>query len=99
MPSDTRSSPSILNKAWLNLYFEVFLKDAGHILGSAMFELRYNETADQSKVILHAPNPKIVIAGSGMSNGGRILHHELNYLGDPTNTLLLVGYQSVGTLL
>jgi len=61
-------------------------------------KLHFTETADQSKAILHAPNPKIVIAGSGMSNGGRILHHELNYLGDPTNTLLLVGYQSVGTL-
>jgi len=53
---------------------------------------------EESKQILHTPNPKIVIAGSGMSNGGRILHHELNYLPDPNSTLLLTGYQSVGTL-
>ncbi len=55
------------------------------------------ETED-SKAILHAPNPKIIIAGSGMSNGGRILHHEKNYLPDPNNTILLTGYQAYGTL-
>ena len=33
-----------------------------------------------------------------MSNGGRILHHEAHYLPDPRNTLLLTGYQSMGTL-
>lgn len=53
---------------------------------------------EESKEILRAPNPKIVIAGSGMSNGGRILHHEANYLPDKNNTILLTGYQSVGTL-
>jgi len=55
------------------------------------------ETED-SKAILHSPNPKIIIAGSGMSNGGRILHHEKNYLPDPNNTILLTGYQAYGTL-
>jgi metallo-beta-lactamase family protein len=52
----------------------------------------------ESKNINKAPNPKIVIAGSGMSNGGRVIHHEQNYLPDPNNTLLLTGYQSMGTL-
>jgi len=55
------------------------------------------ETQD-SKDILKAPNPKIIIAGSGMSNGGRIVHHERNYLPDEKNTILLTGYQSLGTL-
>jgi len=41
---------------------------------------------------------KIIIAGSGMSNGGRILHHEKHYLTDPKNALLLMGYQSAGSL-
>jgi len=53
---------------------------------------------DQSKAILEVPPPKIIIAGSGMSNGGRILHHEKNYLPDAHNTILLTGYQAVGTL-
>ncbi len=55
------------------------------------------ETED-SKAILHSSNPKIIIAGSGMSNGGRVLHHEKNYLPDPNNTILLTGYQAYGTL-
>jgi metallo-beta-lactamase family protein len=53
--------------------------------------------SEESKNIATVPNPKIVIAGSGMSTGGRIVHHERHYLPDPNNTLLLTGYQSVGT--
>ncbi|MEI6296819.1 MAG: MBL fold metallo-hydrolase RNA specificity domain-containing protein [bacterium] len=55
-------------------------------------------TTDESIAIKDYNHPKIIIAGSGMSNGGRILHHEINYLSDPKSTLLLTGYQSVGTL-
>ncbi|MBP9711730.1 MAG: MBL fold metallo-hydrolase [Candidatus Pacebacteria bacterium] len=53
--------------------------------------------SEESKMIKQVPNPKIVIAGSGMSSGGRIVHHERHYLPDANNTLLLAGYQSVGT--
>jgi metallo-beta-lactamase family protein len=52
---------------------------------------------EESQMIGMVPNPKIVIAGSGMSTGGRIVHHERHYLPDSNNTLLLTGYQSVGT--
>ena len=51
-----------------------------------------------SRLINEAPDPKIVIAGSGMSSGGRIVHHEKHYLPDPNNTILLTGYQSTGSL-
>lgn len=53
--------------------------------------------SEESKLIADVPNPKIVIAGSGMSTGGRIVHHERHYLPDPNNTLLLTGYQTVGS--
>ena len=53
--------------------------------------------SEESKMIGNVPNPKIVIAGSGMSSGGRVVHHERHYLPDPNNTILLTGYQSVGT--
>jgi metallo-beta-lactamase family protein len=33
-----------------------------------------------------------------MMNGGRVVHHARHYLPDPNNTLLLVGYQAIGTL-
>lgn len=55
-------------------------------------------TAEESKSINDVPAPKVIIAGSGMSNGGRILHHERRYLPDPKSTILFVGYQSQGTL-
>lgn len=55
-------------------------------------------TKEESKKINDVPPPKIVIAGAGMSNGGRILHHEVRYLSDPRSTLLIVGYQSVNSL-
>lgn len=60
--------------------------------------LRLTETKEQSKEINDVLPPKIIIAGSGMSNGGRILHHEIRYLPDPKSTILIVGYQTEGTL-
>ncbi len=60
--------------------------------------LRLTLTTEQSKEINGVPPPKVVIAGSGMSNGGRILHHELRYLPDPKSAILFVGYQAKGSL-
>ncbi len=55
-------------------------------------------TVDQSKAINDVPAPKIVIAGSGMMSGGRVMHHLLRCLDKPPTTLLIVGYQAYGTL-
>ena len=60
--------------------------------------LRLTLTTEQSKEINNVPPPKVVIAGSGMSNGGRILHHEIRYLPDPKSTILFIGYQAKGSL-
>lgn len=55
-------------------------------------------TRDESKAINQASDPKIIIAGSGMMNGGRIIHHARKHAGESRATLLLVGYQAVNTL-
>ena len=60
--------------------------------------LKLTPTVEESKGIRRVHAPKIVMAGSGMSNGGRIIFHERDYLSDSKNTLLLVGYQAAGTL-
>lgn len=60
--------------------------------------LDFTYTTKQSKQINQVPPPKIIIAGSGMSQGGRIVHHESNYLSDPNNILLIVAFQAEGTL-
>lgn len=59
--------------------------------------LRPTATAEESMRINKTVNPKIIIAGSGMSTGGRIVFHEKRYLPDPNSTLLIVGYQAAGT--
>ena len=60
--------------------------------------LKETETVNESKGIMRVPNPKIIISSAGMSHAGRIIHHEKQYLDDPENMLLFVGYQAVGTL-
>ncbi len=60
--------------------------------------LTFTDTVQQSKGINDIPAPKVIIAGSGMSQGGRIIHHERRYLSDPHNTILFIGYQVQGSL-
>lgn len=59
--------------------------------------LKETEKTKDSKAILSAKDPKIIMAGSGMSAGGRVLHHEKHYLGDTNTTLLITGFQTPGT--
>ncbi|MCD5382425.1 MAG: MBL fold metallo-hydrolase [Candidatus Pacebacteria bacterium] len=81
-----------------------YLKDAVQeqiAAGDDIFDfpkLSFTRTVKDSSEITKVKGAKIIIAGSGMSHGGRILGHEKRYLEDPTTTLLLVGYQSVGSL-
>jgi metallo-beta-lactamase family protein len=61
-------------------------------------KLHFTPTRMESEAIAAAKSPKIIIAGSGMSTGGRITHHEKRYLSDPPNAILFVGYQAAGSL-
>ena len=60
--------------------------------------LSFTESVKDSREIAKTKGAKIIIAGSGMSHGGRILEHEKRFLEEKTTTLLLVGYQSVGSI-
>ena len=60
--------------------------------------LAFTRSVKDSHDIQKERGAKIIIAGSGMSHGGRIRRHEQNYLDDKNTTLLLVGYQAVGSL-
>lgn len=60
--------------------------------------LRITDESYQSKKIIGVPNPKVIIAGSGMMSGGRIMHHSENYLSSPTTHILFVGYQAEDTM-
>lgn len=61
-------------------------------------KLTFTLTVGESKSINEVPPPKVIIAGSGMMQGGRILHHARRYLSDPKSILLVTGYQAAGSL-
>ena len=60
--------------------------------------LKFTESVEESKKINDTPPPKIILAGSGMMSGGRILHHAKHYLPDPASILIFVGYQAAGSM-
>ena len=59
--------------------------------------VRMARTAEESKAINGHEGAGIVIASSGMMNGGRILHHLARRLPDPRTTVLVAGFQAIGT--
>ncbi|MBX4190113.1 MBL fold metallo-hydrolase [Candidatus Parcubacteria bacterium] len=84
-------------------YPDYFNKEAAYLIhsGDDIFNfpgLRFTLTTEESKGINDIKGAKVIIAGSGMSTGGRILHHERRYLSDSNSTLLFIGYQAEGTL-
>ena len=60
--------------------------------------LQFVASQTQSNSIESNKGAKIILAGSGMSMGGRVIGHEEFYLPDPKSTILLVGYQMSGSL-
>jgi metallo-beta-lactamase family protein len=69
--------------------------------GDSPFELpglRYTASREDSQAIDRSDEPCVVIAASGMCEGGRVLHHLRNTVEDPKNTVLIVGFQAQHTL-
>jgi len=60
--------------------------------------LTYVRDVNQSKALNDLHGPFMVVSASGMCEGGRVLHHLKNNVGDPRNTILLTGYQAEHTL-
>lgn len=60
--------------------------------------LRYVKTVEESKALNEIKGPCVIIASSGMCEGGRVVHHLKNTITDPNNLVLITGYQAQGTL-
>jgi len=73
-----------------------FLQNHGDPFGFKL--LTYVRDVNQSKALNDLRGPFMVISASGMCEGGRVLHHLKNNIGDPRNTILLTGYQAEYTL-
>jgi metallo-beta-lactamase family protein len=60
--------------------------------------LIYTSSVEESKRINELQGPLVIVSASGMAEAGRILHHLKNNIEDPTNTVLIVGWQAPNTL-
>jgi metallo-beta-lactamase family protein len=85
------------------LHPECFDRAARQLLqqASSPFEfegLRYLSDVQDSKDIDADDRPAVIIAGSGMCEGGRVLHHLRAIIGDPRSTIVIVGFQAQHTL-
>ncbi|MEQ1935375.1 MAG: MBL fold metallo-hydrolase [Fimbriimonadaceae bacterium] len=72
-----------------------------HNIGHAPLEpenVTFVRDRELSKELNSRTGPMMIIAGSGMANGGRIVHHMMHRLGDPSTVVLFTGYQAQGTL-
>ena len=94
--------------AALNFYREAIATNAPEIrsgvcerfTGQDPFDaglLHQMATTEESKAINDVTAPSIIISASGMATGGRVVHHLANMLPNPKNTVILVGYQAIGT--
>ena len=80
----------------LSSKFKDYIQKEGDPFG--MDTVRYLRTVEESKSLNERPGEKIILAGSGMCEGGRILHHLRNNIDKDNTIILLVGYQAQGTL-
>ncbi len=69
-----------------------------HPLTEDLSSLTFCQTAAESMALNHVPGPCLIMAGAGMCNAGRILHHLKQNLWRPEATVLIVGYQAQGSL-
>ncbi len=74
-----------------------FLERTGQ-LDLDLATLKTCQTALESKALNSIEGPCIILAGAGMCNAGRILHHMRHCLGDPSTVLMIVGYQAKGAI-
>lgn len=84
----TRFKNELTNEVTKSGFFE-FLKSRNVML---------IKSAEESRALVEAPGPMIVVSASGMCTGGRVVHHLEHRLGDTRNFVLFTGYAGEGTL-
>jgi metallo-beta-lactamase family protein len=82
---------------------ELFDEEAEELLRLGVIKVDFSRihisvSAAESKALNHVEGPCMIMAGSGMCNAGRILHHLRHNLQYPETTLMVIGYQGNGSL-
>jgi len=75
---------------------EAFIKHHQNPFG--FNSLHFSSSVQDSKRLNEMDGPKIIISADGMCEAGRIQHHLMHTIGDPKNTILIVGYMAANTL-
>lgn len=85
-----------LHPECFNQEIYTFLQETANPFG--MENLTYIRHVNRSKELNEMKGPAVIISSSGMCEAGRIRHHLANYIGDPNNLVLFVGYCAANTL-
>ena len=94
--------------AALNLYRQAIIENAPEIRAGISAKWQGEDpfnagglvqalAVEQSKLLPIEDEPSIIISASGMATGGRVVHHLKDMLGDEKNTVILVGFQALGS--
>ncbi len=84
-------------------HIELFDEEARRLLaerrrGPPRMHLRHTRTVAESMALNRVSGGAVIIAASGMCDGGRIKHHLRHHLPNPRTTVLITGFQAAGTL-
>jgi metallo-beta-lactamase family protein len=84
-------------------HFELFDEEARRLareapLAASTLRVRYTESVQESMALNRIAGGAIIVAASGMCDGGRIRHHLKHHLPNSSTTVLFIGFQAAGTL-
>jgi metallo-beta-lactamase family protein len=84
-------------------HMELYDREAQEMVGLGVIKgdlsrLIVSVSAEESRALNNVEGPCMIIAGAGMCNAGRILHHLRHNLSKPETTVMIVGYQGHGSL-
>lgn len=91
------AATQLYNKHWALMDEEAEQLQRSGQLQADLVSLRPCQTAEESKALNDVGGPCVIMAGAGMCNAGRILHHFRHNLGSPKTVVLIVGYQAKGS--
>ncbi len=90
-------SPMGTDVSKLFLAYPEILKLKPEVFSEVFRSTRMVTSVEETRHLANNKHPKIIIAGSGMMNGGRILHYLEEHLENPNATIIIPGYQAAGT--
>lgn len=90
-------SPMGTDVSKLFLKYPDWLKLEANVFKEVFKSTRMVRTVEETRRLAKNKHPRIIIAGSGMMNGGRILQYLESHLENPKATIIIPGYQAAGT--